>query len=126
MERRAAALHDEAGALFPELQNHRFSELILKGADIHGGALRARDAGVAPRTKQTGGPDQEPRSGQVQPRCNQRLKNVVLQAVEKVRQFGPEELRRTAQALKARGRGGNHAVGLSQNAASGSADMWRA
>jgi transposase len=60
-------------------------------------------AGVVPKTKQTGGPDQEPRSGHVQQRCNKRLKNVVLQAVEKVRQFGPEELRRAAQELEARG-----------------------
>lgn len=60
-------------------------------------------AGVVPKTKQTGGPDQEPRSGHVQQRCNKRLKNVVLQAVEKVRQYGPEELRRAAQELEARG-----------------------
>jgi transposase len=60
-------------------------------------------AGVVPKTKQTGGPGQEPLSGHVQPRCNKRLKNVVLQAVEKVRQFGPEELRRAAQELEARG-----------------------
>jgi hypothetical protein len=60
-------------------------------------------AGVVPKTKQTGGPEQEPRSGHVQQRCNKRLKNVVLQAVEKVRQYGPEELRRAAQELEARG-----------------------
>ena len=39
----------------------------------------------------------------MQQRCNKRLKNVVLQAVEKVIQYGPEELRRTAQELEARG-----------------------
>jgi transposase len=60
-------------------------------------------AGVVPKTKQTGGPDKEPVTGHVQHRCNKRLKNVVLQAVEKVRQFGPEELRRAAQELEARG-----------------------
>ncbi len=60
-------------------------------------------AGVVPRTDQTGGPDQEPVTGPVQPRCNKRLKNVVLQAVEKVRLFGPEDLRRAAQDLDARG-----------------------
>jgi transposase len=60
-------------------------------------------AGVVPKTKQTGGPNQEPLTGHVQQRCNKRLKNVVLQAVEKVRQFGPEELRRAAQELEARG-----------------------
>jgi hypothetical protein len=41
--------------------------------------------------------------GAVQQRCNKRLKNVVLQAVEKVIQYGPEDLRRTAQELQARG-----------------------
>ena len=60
-------------------------------------------AGVVPKTKQTGGPDQEPVVGFVQQRCNKHLKNVVLQAVEKVRQFGPEELRQAAQNLEARG-----------------------
>lgn len=60
-------------------------------------------AGVVPKSKQTGGADQEPVTGHVQQRCNKRLKNVVLQAVEKVRQFGPEELRRAAQELEARG-----------------------
>lgn len=60
-------------------------------------------SGVVPRSKQTGGPDKEAVVGSVQPRCNKRLKNVVLQAVEKVRQFGPEDLRQTAQDLEARG-----------------------
>jgi hypothetical protein len=56
-----------------------------------------------PKSKQTGGPNKEPVVGVVQQRCNKRLKNVVLQAVEKVIQLGPEELRRTAQELAARG-----------------------
>jgi len=60
-------------------------------------------SGVVPKSKQTGGPQQEPVVGAVQQRCNKRLKNVVLQAVEKVIQHGPEELRQTAQALQARG-----------------------
>jgi len=60
-------------------------------------------AGVIPKSKQTGGPDQEPLTGHVQRRCNKRLKNVVLQAVEKVRQYGPEDLRHSAQELEARG-----------------------
>jgi transposase len=59
--------------------------------------------GVVPKTKQTGGPDQEPVVGAVQQRCNKRLKNVVLQATEKVIQYGPDELRQTAQQLQARG-----------------------
>ena len=41
-------------------------------------------SGVVPRTKQTGGPDKEPVVGAVGQRCNKRLKNVVLQATEKV------------------------------------------
>lgn len=60
-------------------------------------------AGVIPKSKQTGGPDKEPLTGHVQQRCNKRLKNVVLQAVEKVRQYGPEDLRHSAQELEARG-----------------------
>ena len=60
-------------------------------------------SGVVPKTKQTGGPQKEPVVGPVQQRCNKRLKNVVLQAVQKVIQHGPEELRRTAQELQARG-----------------------
>jgi transposase len=60
-------------------------------------------SGVVPKSKQTGGPDKEAVVGAVQQRCNKRLKNVVLQAVEKVIQYGPEDLRRTAQELQARG-----------------------
>jgi hypothetical protein len=60
-------------------------------------------SGVVPKSKQTGGPQKEPLVGAVQQRCNKRLKNVVLQAVQKVIQHGPEELRRTAQELQARG-----------------------
>jgi transposase len=60
-------------------------------------------AGVVPKTKQTGGPTKEPVVGAVQQRCNKRLKNVVLQAVEKVRRFGPEEVRQAAQELEVRG-----------------------
>jgi hypothetical protein len=60
-------------------------------------------SGVVPKSKQTGGPQKEPVVGAVQQRCNKRLKNVVLQAVQKVIQHGPEELRRTAQELQARG-----------------------
>ncbi len=60
-------------------------------------------AGVAAKSKQTGGPEKEPVTGHVPQRCNKRLKNVVLQAVEKVRLLGPEDLRQSAQALEARG-----------------------
>jgi transposase len=59
-------------------------------------------AGVVPRTKQTGGPDSPPVTGPVQQRSNKRLKNVVLQAVEKVMLYGPEDLRHTAAELDAR------------------------
>ena len=55
------------------------------------------------KSKQTGGPENEPVAGHVQQRCNKRLKNVVLQAVEKVRQFGPQDLREATQKLEARG-----------------------
>jgi hypothetical protein len=60
-------------------------------------------AGVVPRSKQTGGPQKAPVTGHVQHRCNKRFKNVVLLAVEKVRQFGPEDLRRDAEKLQAQG-----------------------
>jgi transposase len=60
-------------------------------------------AGIVPRSKQTGGPEKEPVIGSVQQRCNKRLKNVVLQAVERVRQYGPDDLLKTAQELEARG-----------------------
>ncbi len=60
-------------------------------------------SGVVPKSKQTGGPQKEPVVGAVQARCNKRLKNVVLQAVQKVIRFGPEDLRRAAQELQARG-----------------------
>lgn len=60
-------------------------------------------AGVVPRSKQTGGPQKAPVTGHVQQRCNKRFKNVVLLAVEKVRQFGPEDLRRDAEKLQAQG-----------------------
>jgi len=59
--------------------------------------------GVVPRTKQTGGPDKQAVVIGVHPRANKRFKNVVLLAVEKVRQWGPEELRQAAQELEARG-----------------------
>jgi hypothetical protein len=60
-------------------------------------------AGVVPRTKQSGGPDKAPQTGHVQQRCNKRFKNVVLLAVGKVQQFGPEDLRRDAEKLQAQG-----------------------
>jgi transposase len=60
-------------------------------------------SGIVPKSKQTGGPQKEPVVGSVQQRCNKRLKNVVLQAVQKVLRFGPEDLRRSAQQLQARG-----------------------
>jgi transposase len=59
--------------------------------------------GVVPKSKQTGGPDKEPVVGGVEKRGNKRFKNVLLQAVEKVRRLGPEELRQQAQELDARG-----------------------
>ncbi len=67
--------------------------------------------GVVPRTKQTGGPDKEAVVGSVQRRCNTRFKNVLLQAVEKVLQWGPDELRQSAQELEARGAHTQFAMG---------------
>jgi hypothetical protein len=49
-------------------------------------------AGVVSKTKQTGGPDRDALVGHAQQRCNKRLKNAVLQTVEKVRQYGQPEL----------------------------------
>jgi transposase len=60
-------------------------------------------SGVAPRSKQTGGPDKAPVVGSRQRRCNTRLKNAVLQAVQKVRQYGPEDLRQSARRLEEQG-----------------------
>jgi transposase len=60
-------------------------------------------AGVVSRTKQTGGSGKEPVVGSVGRRCNTHLKNVVLQAVEKVRQWGAEDWQQKAQALEGRG-----------------------
>jgi len=60
-------------------------------------------AGVVPKSKQTGGPQKEPVVGPVQRRCNKRFKNVVLQAVEKVRLYGPADLQQAAQQLEAQG-----------------------
>ncbi len=68
-------------------------------------ALRRVSAygGVVPRTKQSGGPDKPPQTGHVQQRCSKRFKNVLLQAVGKMQQFGPEDLRRDAEKLQAQG-----------------------
>jgi transposase len=59
--------------------------------------------GVVPRTKQTGGPDKPPQTGHVQQRCNKRFKNVLLLAVGRVQQYGPEDLLRDAEKLQAQG-----------------------
>ena len=59
--------------------------------------------GVVPKTEQTGGPDKPALTGYVSPRCNRRFKNVLLQAVEKVCRFGPEDLVHTAGKLLANG-----------------------
>lgn len=60
-------------------------------------------AGVVSRVKQTGGPDRPAVVGHAQHRCNKRLKNAVLQAVEKVRQHGPPELVEQFAQLDERG-----------------------
>jgi transposase len=60
-------------------------------------------AGVVPRIKQTGGPDRAPVTGPPQRRCNTRLKNALLQAVEKVRQWDRADLLQRAQHLEEQG-----------------------
>lgn len=60
-------------------------------------------AGIIPCTKQTGGPDRQAITESVQSRCNKRLKNALLQAVEKVCLWGSEDLRDTAQRLEGQG-----------------------
>lgn len=60
-------------------------------------------AGVVSKTKQTGGPDRAPVVGHAQHRCNKRLKNAVLQTVEKVRQYGSPELLEQFAQLDDRG-----------------------
>lgn len=60
-------------------------------------------AGVISRTKQTGGPERAPLVGHAPHRCNKRLKNAVLQTVEKVRQHGSPELLEQFAALDQRG-----------------------
>jgi hypothetical protein len=60
-------------------------------------------AGVVSKTKQTGGPDRAPLVGHAQHRCNKRLKNAILQTVEKVRQHGSPELLEQFAALEGRG-----------------------
>ena len=69
------------------------------------GAVRSLCAygGVVPRSKQTGGPDQKPVVGSPQRRCNTRLKNAVLQAVQKIQQFGTADLRQMARRLEEQG-----------------------
>ena len=60
-------------------------------------------AGVVSKVKQTGGPDRPATVGHAGHRCNKRLKNAVLQAVEKVRQHGPPELLEQFAQLDERG-----------------------
>jgi transposase len=60
-------------------------------------------AGVVSRTKQTGGPERGALVGHAQHRCNKRLKNAVLQTVEKVRQYGSPELLEQFMQLDERG-----------------------
>jgi transposase len=59
--------------------------------------------GVVPSTQQTGGPERPAHTGPVRSRCNKRLKNILIQAVEKVMLYGSQELLATAARLQARG-----------------------
>jgi hypothetical protein len=60
-------------------------------------------AGVVSKSKQTGGPERAPLVGHAQHRCNKRLKNAVLQTVEKVRPYGSPELLEQFAQLDQRG-----------------------
>lgn len=60
-------------------------------------------AGVVSQSKQTGGPDRAALVGHAQHRCNKRLKNAVLQTVEKVRRHGSPELAEQFAQLDGRG-----------------------
>ena len=59
--------------------------------------------GVVPRSKQTGGPGQEPVTGKVGQRANKRFKNTLLQSVLKVRQHGSPEWLQTIDRLHSQG-----------------------
>ena len=50
-------------------------------------------AGIVPRTYQTGGPDKPAVQGHVGPRCNRILKDWVVQSSQKLRLYGPPEIR---------------------------------
>lgn len=60
-------------------------------------------AGIIPRVKQTGGPDKPARSGKVRKGCNLILKNYLVQAAAKMRDWGPEGLKDAYAQLQANG-----------------------
>jgi hypothetical protein len=50
-------------------------------------------AGIVPRTYQSGGPDKPAVQGHVGPRCNRILKDWVVQSSQKLRLYGPPEIK---------------------------------
>jgi len=50
-------------------------------------------AGIIPRTKQTGGPEKEPKPGRVARRCNHILKDYIVQCGNHMGQHGPDDLK---------------------------------
>lgn len=59
--------------------------------------------GTVPRSDQTGGPDAEPKLKSSPRRCNRVFKHWLMQAVEKVNQFGPVEWKDRAGQWEANG-----------------------
>lgn len=60
-------------------------------------------SGIVPRVKQTGGPDKPAWTGKVRKGCNRILKNYLVQAAAKMRDWGPEGLKDEYVQLKANG-----------------------
>jgi transposase len=57
-------------------------------------------AGIVPRVKQTGGPNKSAWTGKVRKGCNRILKNYLVQAAAKMRDWGPEGLKDVYENLK--------------------------
>ncbi|MDA0813615.1 MAG: transposase [Verrucomicrobia bacterium] len=60
-------------------------------------------SGIVPRVKQSGGPDKPARTGRVRKGCNRILKNYLVQAAAKMRDFGPEGLQEAYHQLASNG-----------------------
>tara|TARA_R110002110_G_C13409965_1_gene713521 strand:- start:272 stop:1801 length:1530 start_codon:yes stop_codon:yes gene_type:complete len=60
-------------------------------------------AGIVPRVKQTGGPNKPAWTGKVRKGCNRILKNYLVQAAAKMRDWGPEGMKDVYEDLKDNG-----------------------